>query len=251
MFFISVFVLVITLSMITLYFVQNNLNKGKIEKLNEIVEKEVENTEIDEQYDKDDRYAKVRDKYPDLVGFVTYHYYNSKIKLPLMQTKDNDYYLYKDVEGKKSKAGTPFIDFRCDIKNSLLLVLYAHNMNDLSQFGALKMYRNDSYRKKYPYLYLETMYKKLTKYEIVAAFYSEIYPKDMDVFRYYAYFDLENKATYDYYLYNRRRIEEYDTGIRPKFGEKLILLSTCDYTRHKEEGRFAVLAREVVQVPTP
>lgn len=134
--------------MITLYFVQNTLNRTKIEKLNNIVEREVEAEEESSRYDKDDRYAKVRDKYPDLVGFITYQYYNKKIKLPLMQTKDNDYYLYRDVEGNKSKAGTPFIDYRCNIKDSLLLVLYAHNMNDLSQFGALKEYRKESYWKK-------------------------------------------------------------------------------------------------------
>ena len=44
-------------------------------------------------------------------------------------------------------------------------------------------------------------------------------------------------------------LQEYDTKIRPKFGEKLILLSTCDYIRNKESGRFAVIAREISNVP--
>jgi len=247
LFVVSLCVLVVTVSILLTYFVQNKLNHDKIDELNNIVEEEVE---VDED-NKIDRYAKVRDKYPDLVGFITYYYYNNKVKLPLMQTGDNDYYLYRDVEGIKSKAGTPFIDFRCDIENSLLLVLYAHNMKDLSQFGALKEYRSESYRKSHPYLYFETKYHKEKKYEVVAAFYSEVYPPGMDVFRYYAYFDLPNKATYDYYMYNIKRLAEYDTGIKPKFGDKLILLSTCDYTKKKKDGRFAVLAREVIAVDIP
>ncbi len=45
-------------------------------------------------------------------------------------------------------------------------------------------------------------------------------------------------------MYNIKKMALYPTGIHPKFGEKLILLSTCDKTHHKEEGRFAVLARK-------
>ena len=247
MFMISLFVLVVTLGIMVAYFAQNKFNRDKINKLNTVVEQEV-----DESEDKSvDRYAKIRDKYPDLVGFVTYYYYNNKIKLPLMQTKDNDYYLYRDVEGNESKAGTPFIDYRCNMKDSLLLILYAHNMKDLSQFGALKEYKKESYRKSHPYIYYESMYEKQKKYEVVSAFYSEVYDGQEDVFRYYAYFDLENKATYDYYLHNIRRIAEYDTGIRPEYGDRLIVLSTCDYTKNKDNGRFAVLAREVIEVEAP
>ncbi len=124
-------------------------------------------------------------------------------------------------------------------------------MKDLSQFGALKEYKKESYRKSHPYIYYESMYEKQKKYEVVAAFYSEVYDGEEDVFRYYAYFDLENKATYDYYLYNIRRIAEYNTGIRPEYGDRLIVLSTCDYTKNKENGRFAVLAREVIEVEAP
>lgn len=244
---ISLFVLVVTLGILVAYFAQNKFNRDKINKLNTVVEQEV-----DESKDNSiDRYAKVRDKYPDLAGFVTYYYYNKKVKLPLMQTNDNDYYLYRDVEGNESKAGTPFIDYRCNMKDSLLLILYAHNMKDLSQFGALKEYKKESYRNSHPYIYYESKYEKQKKYEVVAAFYSEVIDGVEDVFRYYAYFDLENKATYDYYMYNIRRLAEYDTGIRPKYGDRLIVLSTCDYTRNKENGRFAVLAREVIEVEAP
>ena len=241
MFILSLLVLVVTLGSLVIYYAQNKLNNNKIEKLKKVVEE----AEVEvEENNSVDRYKNIRDKYPDLVGFITYNYYNKKIKLPLMQTKDNDYYLYRDVDGKESKAGTPFIDYRCEINKSLLLVLYAHNMVDLSQFGALKEYRSEKYRNKYPYLIFETMYEKEKKYEIIAAFYSEVYPDNVDIFRYYAYFDLENKAIYNYYLYNIKRMAEYNTEIKPEFGEKLILLSTCDYSKNKENGRFAVLARE-------
>ena len=238
-FFASMAVFISCISILVIYFVSGQLSEKKVNELNTLVDEVVE-----EKDDTVDRYASLRDEYPDLVGFVTYNYYNKKMKLPLMQTNDNDYYLYRDVKGKSSQRGTAFIDYRCDVKNSLLLVLYAHNMNDLSQFGALKEYRKESYWKKYPYIYFETQYEEKEAYEVVS--YSEIFSDEKeDVFRYYTYFDLPNQAQYGYYIYNIKKMALYPTGIRPKFGEKLILLSTCDHTQHKREGRFAVLARKV------
>ena len=36
----------------------------------------------------------------------------------------------------------------------------------------------------------------------------------------------------------------YDTGIKPNFKEKLITLSTCDYTT--KNSRLVVVAREII-----
>lgn len=233
-------VFIICITILVAYAMSGIFSDKKIEKLNKIIEEEViDNNAVD-------RYANIRDKYPDLSGFITYNYYNKKNKLPVMQTKDNHYYLYRDIKGVTSKKGTPFIDYRCDVEKTLLLVVYAHNMNDLSQFGALKEYRKESYYKKYPYIYLETQYEEEAKYEVVSAFFSEIYPDDVkDVFRYYAYFDLKSQAEYGYFIYNIKKMALYPTGIRPKYGEKLVLLSTCDRTQRKKDGRFAVVARKV------
>lgn len=35
----------------------------------------------------------------------------------------------------------------------------------------------------------------------------------------------------------------YDTGIKPEYGEQVVLLSTCSY--HTENGRFLVAAKKV------
>lgn len=183
------FVLAICCVILVIFIVRIKVDENKLEELNKRVEQEVA-----KERNSSDRYKNLRDTYPDLSGYVVYNYYNSEINLPLMQTKDNDYYLYRDVLGKPSDRGTPFIDYRCDVKKSLLLVLYAHNMKDLSQFGTLKEYRKESYYKKYPYIYFETMYEEKSAYEVVAAFYSRIYPDDEEgVFRYYAYFDLDTQ----------------------------------------------------------
>ncbi|MCR5609420.1 MAG: sortase [Lachnospiraceae bacterium] len=225
------------------YFWGNHSNKVKQDKINDLM-KNVE-AEVDENGNIVDRYASIRDDYKDLTARLTYKYYKKAMLLPVMQTKDNDYYLYRDVEGKDSKAGTPFIDYRCDVKNSMILMIYAHNMRDLSQFGATKEYRNESYWKKYKTITFETMYEEPKEYQVFAAFYSRVYgPKDKDKFRYYNYFSLDTEEEYDEYVSNVKKLAKYDTGITPKFGQRLIVLSTCDYTQGYDTGRFAVVACE-------
>ena len=56
---------------------------------------------------------------------------------------------------------------------------------------------------------------------------------------------MKSQAEYGYFIYNIKKMALYPTGIRPKYGEKLVLLSTCDRTQHKKDGRFAVVARKV------
>ena len=38
-------------------------------------------------------------------------------------------------------------------------------------------------------------------------------------------------------------MSEYDTGITPTYGDKIITLSTCNY--HTDDGRYIVAAVEV------
>ena len=225
------------------YFWGNHANKVKQEKINDLM-KNVE-AEVDEDGNIVDRYASIRDDYKDLKARLTYNYYKKSMLLPVMQTDDNDFYLYRDVEGKDSKAGTPFIDYRCDVKNSMILMIYAHNMRDLSQFGATKEYRNESYWKKYKTITFETQYEEPKEYQVFAAFYSRVYTaKEKDKFRYYNYFSLNTEEEYDEYVSNCKKLARYDTGITPKFGQRIIVLSTCDYTQGYDTGRFAVVACE-------
>ena len=66
----------------------------------------------------------------------------------------NEYYLYRNVQKEDSKPGSIFLDYRCSFDdvgedgtlqtpNSDNLIIYGHNMRDLSMFGTLKYYRTD------------------------------------------------------------------------------------------------------------
>lgn len=191
-----------------------------------------------------DRYASIRDKYPNLIGRLIISNYNGENDLTVMQTPDDpDYYLYRDAEGKYSQFGTAYLDYRCSVENLTdNFMIYAHNMKNRTQFGCLRYYKNKDYWKKYPTVTFETMYDEPVKYEIFAAFYSKIYRVGDNVFKYYKFFDAVNEAEFNDYVTNIKKMSLYDTGITPKYGEQLLTMSTCDH--YVENGRFVVVARK-------
>ena len=249
-FYINLLVFLCSAGYLSNYYFGNYQNRSKIDALNKQLEGDL-TASVDEDGNIIDRYASIRDEYPDLCARLTYNYWNKEILLPVMQTMDdNEYYLYRDIDGNDSKAGTPFIDNRCDIKDSMLLIIYGHNMKDMSQFGATKEYANKSYIKKYPTIKFETQYEEAAEYEVFAAFYSPVYEKGDDVFKYYSHFSLDTEEEYNYFVENVKELSLYDSGITPEYGEKLIVLSTCDYEHNKEykESRFAVVARKTENI---
>lgn len=225
------------------YMIKSAINKGRQDVVADLIDG------LDGKADSEklvDRYASIRDKYPDIVGRVIISNYSGVNDLIVMHTPDKpDYYLYKDVNREKSKSGTTYLDYRCSLeKLSDNFILYAHNMRNRTQFGCLRYYKEKSYWEKYPTVIFETMYDEPVKYEIFAAFYSRrFYKYEQNVFRYYDFYDASNEAEFDDFVKKVKDSALYETGITPKYGEQLLTLSTCDYTYHKE-GRFVVVARK-------
>lgn len=80
---------------------------------------------------------------PETVGYLSYKC--AGINYPVVQTKDNDYYLTHDIKKENNKAGWVFGDYRDDF-DSLgdSTVIYAHNRRDGSMFAHLNSLSNDS-----------------------------------------------------------------------------------------------------------
>ena len=122
------------------YMIKSAQNTGKQDKISDILDK------IDVGSDDGqlvDRYASIRDKYPNLIGRLIIHNYNGENDLTVMQTPDEpDYYLYRDAEGKYSQFGTAYLDYRCSVENLTdNFMIYAHNMKNRTQFGCLRYYK--------------------------------------------------------------------------------------------------------------
>ena len=91
----------------------------------------------------------------DVVGWL--YCEDTPINYPIVQSKDNDYYLRRLLDGTWNIAGTIFMDYRnASDFSDWNTIIYGHNMNNDSMFGTLQDYKKQAYYEEHPVLYLLT-----------------------------------------------------------------------------------------------
>lgn len=232
-------VLLIGIMLISSYFIFKELKENEeqekvFEELTEIVEKSNDNEESQER-DLQQLY-KINN---DLVGWLDIE--NTTISYPIMQTKNNpNYYLKRDFYKRYSSYGTPYISEQCNIKTSDNLIIYGHHMKNKAMFGTLEEYKNEEYYNNHKIITFETL-EKSTSYEIFAVFKTVAYSNKG--FKYYNFINLQNDEEYNTFINKCKELSFYETNKKPKYRNKLITLSTCEYSN--KNGRLVVVAYEI------
>lgn len=186
------------------------------------------------------QYVEVSALNRDMVGWIRIE--GTKINYPVMQTPDDpEYYLYKDFYGQYSGHGCIFADGKCNVVlPSDNVTLYGHNMKDGSMFNALRNYRTKSYWQSHRYITFDTLTHH-REYEIFAVFTTTA--SKGKGFDYHNFVYADSREDYDTFVEACREMSLYDTGVIPTYGDKLITLSTCEYSQRN--GRLVVVARSV------
>ena len=89
--------------------------------------------------------------------------------------------------------------------------------------------------------HLQTARPDRHQYEVIAVFKTVVYTNSSDSFKYYEFTDAENVVEFDAYVAKCKELSLYDTGVSAEYGDKLISLSTCEYSRNN--GRLVVVAK--------
>ncbi|MDQ0061594.1 class B sortase [Paenibacillus harenae] len=185
-------------------------------------------------------FRELYERNPDIVGWLKID--GTRIEYPIMlNLQDAEYYLNHDFDKKKSKSGLPFLDAHSRINGSDILLIHGHHMKSGTMFADLLEYKKESFYKEHATFRFSTLYEK-EEYEIVAVILSKVYRKSDDVFKYYQIEKASTPAEFDSYVQNIKKLALYDTGVTARYGDKLIVLSTCEYST--ENGRLAVVARK-------
>ena len=178
------------------------------------------------------------------------------IDAPVLQSlEDYEYYLHRDIDGVLSEPGCIILDADSEIgigtktdgylneyNPTPIQLVHGHNMRNGTMFGSLLKYENETYAAAHNIIFYDSIYEK-RKYEVVGAFYSQIYPKDSDEFKYY---DIENITTFDDAMDWYGKASElflYNIGSSIEYGDEIIVLSTCAY--QVTDGRFAVVGKRL------
>lgn len=183
---------------------------------------------------------------------------DTKVDYPVLHHLDdepgNEYYLYRNVQKEDSKPGSIFLDYRCTFDDvgedgtlkspsSDNLIIYGHNMRDLSMFGTLKYYRTDeNYYDEHPIIQLNSNYETY-QYKIFGYFIADAEDTTDTRFEYWNAIDFSGeKEFYDYVNEVKRRTLRI-TNVDVTYGDQLLTLSTCNNAF--DTARLVIVARRV------
>lgn len=179
---------------------------------------------------------------PDFCGWLRIP--DTEIDYPVMHRNgDNDFYLSHNFYGEEDVNGLLVLDKRCPEDGSgNHLLIHGHNMKSGFMFGGLKKYKNEEYCSEHPLIYYDTLTEPRV-YQIFSVFQSSTNLADQEDFHYYDYIDLETQEAFDAYVSAVRQQSLYEIDTDVQYGDRLITLSTCDYS--KDNGRLVIVGKEV------
>ncbi len=187
-------------------------------------------------------YRKLNVKNSDMVGWIRID--GTRINYPVMHTPNKpDFYLYRAFDKSYSIYGCPYLQDNCDLyRPSDNFIIYGHHMNDGSMFSNLVKYASKDFYNSHRIIHFDTLSQK-NDYEIIAAFSTSV--DEGKGFRYYDFVNAYGSEDYDSFIKSVKKLSYYDTGKSAEFGNKLITLSTCEYTH--SNGRMVVVAKQLTR----
>lgn len=167
----------------------------------------------------------------DAVGWI--YCQDTPINYPVVQAKDNDKYLRRDLNGKYLVSGTVFVDYRNDvIGEDSNYIMYGHNMKDGTMFGALTKYKEQSYYDQHPVLYFLTPTGDY-KIELYAGI---VVKRDALI-----YVPNPDEAGFAKFLRNAKEKSTFQSTVKITENDTLITLSTCSYEYN--HARYIVIGK--------
>ncbi|MDD4407895.1 MAG: class B sortase [Bacilli bacterium] len=173
----------------------------------------------------------------DTKGWLTIN--NTRIDYPVVQAKDNEYYLKRDYNQYKNSMGWVFMDFRnnIDVLNQNTII-YGHNINGGIMFGTLRYVLNSSWytNKANQIITFNTLNKEM-KWQIISIY---KVPNTTD----YIQTTFYNKEKYQEFLNLIIGRSIYNFQEEITINDKILTLSTC---HNRGNERIVLHAKLIVE----
>lgn len=178
----------------------------------------------------------------DLAGWIRIE--DTNINYPVMHTPDNpDFYLKHGFDKEYSDYGCPYVQENCDVQlPSDNVILYGHHMKNGSMFADLEKFKNQDFWQEHKTISFSTVTDRY-EYEIISVFKTFVYSDSPEAFKYYHFVNAETPEDFSAYIDRCKELALYETGVSAEYGDKLITLSTCEYSR--TNGRLVVVAKRI------
>ena len=188
-----------------------------------ISEKLIEYNKADNSYEKirvEKEEENLYDKYEDYRGWIKID--NTNINYPIVQGKDNLFYLDKDINKNYLSSGSIFMNYLNHGFNDENTVLFGHHMRNKTMFAQLKKYKEKEFFYGDNDIVIEVENGKVLKYKVFSAYVTD--SKDN-----YIKTNFDDKDQYKEFLEDIKNKSQYKSDIDVNENDKIITLSTCSY----------------------
>lgn len=198
--------------------------------------------------DRQANYNSLKAQNPHTVGWI--YIEGTKVDNVIMQNIENkDFYIDKGFDKEYYFPGTLYISNISDlIKPTDVINMYGHNMKDRTMFGSLREYLKPEFLKEHNQIIIDTMEKR-REYQITHVMRIRVNVPDGDKFPYYTYADFDSEEDYNEFINQCNEHSLYDSGNTTAFGDKLVMLTTCEYTYSDGTGRLVIMGKEIEPEP--
>lgn len=176
----------------------------------------------------DVNFTKLKEQNKDIVAWL--YCEDTPINYPIVQARDNNYYLRRLLDGTYNQAGTIFIDYK---NNSTFedynTIIYGHNMKNDTMFGTLTNYQKQEYFDKHKEMYLFTENKNF-KIQLFAGFTTS---SESDIYKF-----PKTSTTNDKLIKKAISRSTFKCDLEVSNEDRIVTLSTCSYDF--ENARYVV-----------
>ena len=175
----------------------------------------------------------LREKNKDIRGWL--YSEDTVINYPIVQGKDNDYYLYRMFNKQWNEKGSLFVDYRCEKPfKDFNTIVYGHRMKDGSMFHAITEYSDREYYKKHKKMILLTPDKKYNLHIFCIA----RIPANSELYKTAFHSNSEKRE----YINRIEKLSETKMDdVKLSTSDKIVMLSTC--TRELDDDRIVVYGK--------
>lgn len=184
-------------------------------------------------------YAALYQQNRDLIGWIRIP--DTVVDYPVMQTlTGDDYYLDHNFQKEKSSIGVPYVQGNGDVEMDDNVIIHSHHIRGGQMFGALEQYKSQDFYETHRYIQFDTLTQRGT-YEVLAVF--KTAADDAAGLWCYDFTFTTSPAVYDAFVAKCKAQALYDTGVTAEYGDRLLTLSTCEYSR--KNSRLLVVAKQI------
>ncbi len=192
------------------------------------------NKELDDEFYIEIDFDGIKEINEDVIGWIKIP--NTKVDYPILQGKDNEFYLDRNINKEKSRHGSIFMDYRNVSDGSdRHTIIYGHQTSDGSMFTSLNKFKDESFLKNNNVFKIKLINNTYT-YEIFSAYVT-------DTSFYYIMTNFRSDESFVSYINQLKNKSYFNSDIILSEDDKVLTLSTCSY--EFDNARFVIHARMI------